>query len=543
MRHPFLDWLFRKLLILLGLACACHANDTVNQLFRDGQRAEHLGDQVHAYVLYARAAALDPTNSKILARKDALAALLAGAAETSLDADPAADADIDAQLADDTGGAQVTEEFLPGEIERDREAPPPPRLQAPPGTQHFALRGTGQSVCEQVARAYGIQLVFEHDYQDTPPFNFHTGEMTMAEALRTLEAMTNSIIMPLNERLALVVRDTAQRRSDTTAVMFASIPIPERISVQDAQEMVTAVQQTLQIKTLSMDPGRHMVFLRDSVGKVIAARQIFADLSRLRAQVEVDVQLLSVTKDSSLGIGLTLPNASTIVNFGNFLQNAVSPAGFSQFLSFGGGKTLFGLGVASAQAFATLARSSTDTVFSSQVMTLDGQPATLHVGERYPVITNTYIGTTTGTTGQVFAPPPTVNFEDLGLTLKITPSVHAGGEMTLDIDAAYTVLGNLNAAGIPTISQRKYQGKVRVNSDEWVVIAGLTQETDSHSISGIAGLARIPGAGRLFRNDNYATDTTETLIVLKPRMVNLPPWETPTHMVWVGTESKPIDSY
>jgi hypothetical protein len=225
------------LLILLGLACVCQApcqgNDTANQLFRDGQRAEHLGDRVHAYVLYARAAALDPANSKILARKDALAALLAGAAETSLDADPEADADIDARLAeDDTGGAQVSEEFLPGEIERDIESLPPARLQAPPGTKHFELRGTGQVVAEQVARAYGIQLVFDRDYQDTPAFNFHTGEMTMAEALRTLEAMTNSIIVPLNENLALVVRDTAQRRSDTSAVMFTSIPIPERISVQ-----------------------------------------------------------------------------------------------------------------------------------------------------------------------------------------------------------------------------------------------------------------------------------------------------------------------
>jgi general secretion pathway protein D len=548
LRHLFLECLFRKLLILLGLACVCQApcqgNDTANQLFRDGQRAEHLGDRVHAYVLYARAAALDPANSKILARKDALAALLAGAAETSLDADPEADADIDARLAeDDTGGAQVSEEFLPGEIERDIESLPPARLQAPPGTKHFELRGTGQVVAEQVARAYGIQLVFDRDYQDTPAFNFHTGEMTMAEALRTLEAMTNSIIVPLNENLALVVRDTAQRRSDTSAVMFTSIPIPERISVQDAQEMVTAVQQTLQIKTISMDPGRHMVFLRDSVGKVIAARQIFADLSRLRAQVEVDVELISVTKDSALGIGLTLPNSTTLVNFGNFLQNAVSPGGMTNFLTFGGGKTLFGLGVASAQAFATLARSSTDTTFSSQVQTLDGQPVTLHVGERYPIITNTYVGSTAGTTGQVFQPPPTVNFEDLGLALKLTPSVHAGGEMTLDIDAAYTVLGNLNGQGIPTISQRKYVGKVRLNSDEWAVIAGLTQESDTHSISGIPGLSNIPAVGRIFRNDNYSTDHTETLIVLKPRLVNLPPWETPTHAVWVGTESKPIDSY
>ena len=451
MRHVFLDSFLRKRLILLGLllgSAVCYANDAANRLFQEGQRAERAGDKVHAYILYARAAALDPANSKVLSRKDALAAAMAETVETSLDADPEEDADIDARLASDAPDPGPAEELDPRELEISRLALPAPRLQAPPGTKNFNIRATGQAVFQQVAQAFGIQLVFERDYQDTPIFSFHTGEMTMAQAFRTVEAMTNSLVVPVSEHVALVVRDTAQRRSDTTAFMFTSIPIPERISIQDAQEIVTAVQQTLQIKTISMDAGRHMVFLRDSVAKVIAARQIFEDLSRLRAQVEVDVELLAVTKTSSLGIGLTLPNSTTIANFGNFLQNAVSPGGMTNFLTFGGGKTLFGLGVASAQAFATLARSSTDTVFSSQMVTLDGQPATLHVGERYPIITNQYVGVPTGTTGQVYAPPPTVNFQDLGLVLKVTPSVHAGGEITLDVEADYTVLGELGLAGM-----------------------------------------------------------------------------------------------
>ncbi len=53
---------------------------------------------------------------------------------------------------------------------------------------------------------------------------------------------------------------------------------------------------------------------------------------------------------------------------------------------------------------------------------MDGLPATLHVGEKYPIITSGYFGNTSGS-GTVYTPPPTVSFEDLGLLIKVTPHV------------------------------------------------------------------------------------------------------------------------
>jgi hypothetical protein len=82
-----LDRLLRNALILLGLVFSCQANPEANRLFREGQRAEHAGDKLHAYLLYARAVALDPGNAKFLARKDLLAAVMADAAETRVEAD------------------------------------------------------------------------------------------------------------------------------------------------------------------------------------------------------------------------------------------------------------------------------------------------------------------------------------------------------------------------------------------------------------------------------------------------------------------------
>jgi len=175
-------------------------------------------------------------------------------------------------------------------------------------------------------------------------------------------------------------------------------------------------------------------------------------------------------------------------------------------------------------------------------MALDGLPSTLHIGDRYPIITNGYYGQTSGV-GQVYTPPPTVTFQDLGLLLKITPSVHEGGEITLDVEAEHSVLGPVGDNNIPSISHRKYTGKVRVATGQWAVVAGLVNTNDARDSTGIPFIDRIPFIGPFLHRHNRTHDSTETLIVLKPHLLNLPPWEEPSPAIWVGTESKPLTAY
>jgi general secretion pathway protein D len=78
---------------------------------------------------------------------------------------------------------------------------------------------------------------------------------------------------------------------------------------------------------------------------------------------------------------------------------------------------------------------------------------------------------------------------------------------------------------------------------EWAVIAGLITTNDSETPAGVAGLMNIPWLGRLFSHQTHEKDLTQTLIVLKPRLVALPPWETVSKSIWTGTESRPITPF
>jgi len=530
---------FLQLLVVCTLAAAVGGgSDFAERLYKAGQRAERAGDVLHAYLLYARAAALDPKNLVYASRRSALQAIAEVTADQRLDPEPVAEEEANAEPAPEVEGLTATE------MAEARQALPPPRLAASPEKKSFDIKGDARTVFEKVAEAYGLLVVFEADYQTAPPFTFRMTDVGYEDALRALETVSNSFVVPVNPRLALVARDTPQKRAEMGQAMSVAIPIPERMSVQDAQEMITAVQQTLDIRRITVDPTRHLVFLRDQVTKINAARQIFANLARLRPQIEVEVEFVSVAKNSSLSVGMNLQNSFPLVNFGNFLHNVPSiPAGFTKFATFGGGATLFGVGITEASAFATLSRASSNTTLRSQIVSVDGQAATLHVGDRYPIITNGYYGNATGT-GQVYAPPPTVNYEDLGLVLKVTPSVHENDEVTLDLDAAFKVLGaGSSISGIPVVSERKFAGKVRLRHGEWAVVAGLVSVTETDTKSGIFGLSNLPRIGRLFSKNTRDTNSTEVLLVLKPRLVNLPPWEFVPRPIWIGTETRPVTMF
>ena len=525
------------LIFTLGCATLALGADSAQDLAKAAERAERRGDALQAFVLYSRAAALNPSNVEYQLRKNSLEAKpgFVQAAALEPEAEPQA-----------LNSATQDPDTLAGSIEGTRDALPPATLKASLEKKSFNIRGDARTVFEQVASAFGIQVVFEADYQATPAFLFRLDSVGFADAFRTLELVSNSFVVPVNEHLALVVRDTPQRRTEVGPAMTMAIPIPERLSVQDAQEIVTAVQQTMEIRRASVDALRRTVILRDSVSKVLAAKLLFAQLSKLRAQVSVEVEVLSVTRNSSLGYGLTLPNSTALVNFSSVFQNSPTGAalsGFTKFLTFGAGKTLMGLGIADAATFAMVSRSSADTVLRSEIVSIDGQPATLHIGDRYPIITSQYVGSTAGTTGTVYAPPPTITFEDLGLVLKITPTVHGEGEVSLDVDAEYKLLGAGSSNGIPVVSNRKFQGKVRLQDGQWAVIAGLMQESNGETRTGIAGLAELPWIGRFLRNNTISHNSAQLVIVLKPRLLDLPPWEDVNPTLWVGSDSKPLSVF
>ena len=295
-----------------------------------------------------------------------------------------------------------------------------------------------------------------------------------------------------------------------------------------------ALQQSLEIRRAVLDPGKRMILMRGPYSRVSIANALLKQLLDYKPQVAVEIELVTFAENKSRSWGLGLMTSSNLVNFGQGLAQAVwaNPSKLSSFLGFGGGTTFFGLGLTGANIFAHATEGESRTLLRSEIVVTDGQAATFHVGDKYPIVTAQFSG------AQGLGALPNFTFEDLGLILKVTPAIHSMDEVSLDVDAEFKALGGSGGNGIPIISNRKLQSKVRLNTSEWAVVAGLMSRSEADGISGIAGLASLPVVGHLFRDTTHSVDFSESMILIKVRLLSMPPGERVTRTLWVGSDTR-----
>ena len=366
------------------------------QLYKEGRKAERAGHLVQAYLFYSEAAAKDPKNTTYWAHSQALrtrAALeakampkLDGAKEPSSGEDSGA-APQSAHIGglDDPTPADESSDppgFFTSVSDSDlldlKRLKAPPQLTPTPGKKNIDLQGDSKAVFGQVARDFGIEAIFDGDYEAGRALRLHLDDVNFLEALRAVDAATGSFAFPLGPKLIMVAKDTEQKRIQNEPTIAVAVPIPNTVSVQEAQELGRSVQQIMDITRLWVDTNRRIVLIKDRVSKVRPAQKLFEELAQSRAQVMIQLQLLEVDRSNVLSYGFLMPSQFTLFYLGGGVPSLVQTLA-----KFAAGHITIGLAIAQdAQLLATLSDSTSKTLFKSEARCLDGSPVNFHVGQR-----------------------------------------------------------------------------------------------------------------------------------------------------------------
>jgi general secretion pathway protein D len=261
------------------------------------------------------------------------------------------------------------------------------------------------------------------------------------------------------------------------------------------------------------------------------------DIRRAQVLLEAIIVDVDLAKSSELGVnwatwsesnGTTIPGATFLTPVGGAslvdLANAVvNPTSISSALENG---TTVALGrvAKSGISFAAMLRairSDTDSNVIAQpsVLTNDNQEAVMKAADEVPFVTGQY--TNTGTSGGAVSPFQTIQREEVGTILKVTPKINQGDAIVLkiDIESSSVIPSPAGAVDITT-SKREITSNVLIEDGGIIVIGGLISNEYDHSETRVPLLGSIPIIGELFK-DHSATLTKKNLMIfIRPQIIH-----------------------
>jgi general secretion pathway protein D len=212
----------------------------------------------------------------------------------------------------------------------------------------------------------------------------------------------------------------------------------------------------------------------------------------------------------------------------NFIQNTRTVAGFDARgnpIFTGNGSVIQSLIRASAST------NGTNILSAPHILTSDNEQAEIKIGNNIPIISSrvqSAAGITTTTPASTLATSVNVERQDIGIDLKVTPSISEGDTLRLDLYQEITAINNAligvagvgdpNQVGVP-LSSRKVSNTVVVADGQTVVIGGLISDSYNDTVTKVPWVGDIPVIGQFFKTTSRNLSKQNLLVFLTPHIV------------------------
>ena len=363
----------------------------------------------------------------------------------------------------------------------------------------------------------------------------------------------NSLVMKGNKRpLTEVIRLVEKLDKPATTADSTQVIILKYADATEAANILNALitgrrkteesEQQSEETIIQADPSLNAVVVRTDPGTMGEILDIVEKLDIRRPQVLIEAAIVEVSIDESKKIGIEMAGADaregSIPLISTSLEGVIGsliggllPEGESDQVN-----VLSGLASVSSPTLAAakidrdaisfgavvsaLATNSDANLLSTpSILTLDNQEARILVGREVPFRTGSFTTTGDGTSN----PFNTVQREDVGVELTVTPHVHNGSEVRLEVAQQITNVINTpvggNAFADVVTSKRTIETTILAEDRQTIVLGGLIQDDINISNNRVPFVGDIPLFGNLFKARGKQQVKTNLLVFLRPTVL------------------------
>src|SRR5271156_1338998 len=451
---------------------------------------------------------------------------------------------------------------------------PPIELTPKPGLQSFHFRSTEQDVLRRVVEAYGLKMVDDGSLA-TKTIRFDVDDVDFPQAAHLLDLATNSFMVPLDPVRVLVAKESKENHDKYDRLALETLRLPG-LTATEFSDMTNLARNVLGVQQTAAQPELGNLTVRAPVANLRALNETLADLLDGKSEVLLDVKIYEVENTKTRLYGIQLPQTTTVFNVSTELNKVISQnsslvqqiisSGLAQagdlaaiaailiasgevsssiltspFATFGGGLTLTGLTSNGLNGNLSFNAADTRSLDQVQIRLDDQAEGTVRSGTRYPITTSSYSSiasssvsipgiTSAGLSGILSGlgisasslssaqPIPQVQYEDLGLTLKVTPRIGRNDDVVLKLDLKIQALQGASLNGLPVLTNRSYTADIHLVSGASALVVGDLSRQESNAVSGTPGLTELQGFTAL-SSTTKEYDVSNLAILVTPHLI------------------------
>jgi type II secretory pathway component GspD/PulD (secretin) len=415
-----------------------------------------------------------------------------------------------------------------------------------------------------------------------PTIHFILDQSPYSLAMPALLKMTKMFAVAVDAKELLIARDTQENRARLERQAEETIYVPAS-TPEELNELTNIIKNVFDVKQVSISATSGTLAVRAPLPTLKALNATLKDLIDGDAEVLMEIKLVSVDKSRTVNTGAQTPTSigafsiageaqtiinnnqslvQTLISTGGYVPNsaisnqqnqilealilvlsgAVQDAKVSGLIALAGnGLTLTGIDLGSG-ATLNFGLNSSDVraLDDISIRVGDRQTATLKVGEKYPITTATYSSGISSTTASALsgvsingvsasqllsqftgstANIPQVQYEDLGLTLKVTPVVLRSGLIDMKVDMKIESLTGASLDNIPVLTSSVYTSDITLADGASAMMLSNLSKTESAAIAGLPGLSELPGFKESAADDLREVSSSELMLMVTPHIV------------------------
>lgn len=309
------------------------------------------------------------------------------------------------------------------------------------------------------------------------------------------DTRTDALLVTGSDRTISRVRDLVARLDDPVAgASGGTRTVSYRLRFLKPDDVVLKLKALIGEGAFLADEEQNAVLVAGAEALQARVREVIATVDVASPQVLFEVKVADVTPiNDSSDVGL---------EFGGLDLTQLPTPGSTTYAFTGGTIPV------NVRLNAMISSGHASILATPKLVTLNNKEADLTIGETYPIVYST----------SVFG-GQNVQYVDIGVNLKVTPTIGRDGSVTAELHPNYSELVGYTATGYPIVANRKIDSTLRVRDDQTIVLGGLMRDVSTETIEKVPWLSQIPILGKFFQNKATSRERDEIVFLITPHVI------------------------